>query len=87
MAFLADRLGHDQDIAWWRLPHELRGRLWRSFWATPRYPAHTDLRIAGRVGPLLRHLSWGLLFALLLVLVEGAAELLPSLIGAASSGG
>jgi hypothetical protein len=87
LGFLADRLGEDRDIAWWRLPGWHRGRLWRAFWTTPRYPAYTDLRIAGRFGSLLRHLRWGLLFALLLMLVEGAADLIPSLIDAASRGG
>jgi hypothetical protein len=87
LAFVAAHLAGGRDIAWWRLPAAQPGRLWRSFWTTPRHPSHADLRLRGRVRSLLRHLRWGLLFALLLLVVGGAADLLRSLIDAASRGG
>jgi hypothetical protein len=95
LGFLARHLSATgrRDLAWWRLPEAVpRGR-WAGTMTRPpgnnMHPCHLDLRLRGRVKPLLRSLRWsfsGMLVAVLPVAVlEVAQALVPELAGANAS--
>jgi hypothetical protein len=91
LSFLARHLNAtgSWELAWWRLPDAVRRGWWASTMTRPpgnnMHPCHLDLRLRGRVKPLLRSLRWtfsGMVVAVLpAIALEIAQALAPDLAG------
>lgn len=95
LSFLARHLNAtgSRELAWWRLPKAVQRGRWASTMTTPpgnnMYPCRLDLRLRGRVKPLLRSLRWSfsgmVVIVLPMVALEVVQALAPELAGANAS--
>lgn len=95
LSFLAWHLSAtgSRELAWWRLPNAVRRGRWKSAMVRPpgnnMHPCHLDLRLRGRVRPLLRSLRWSfsgpVIGVLPVIVLEMVQALAPDLAGANAS--